>query len=271
MRATAAPTLSTSTSGKDSHHRVRPLFFLCVLRVLCGGTIPESKLVDLTHPFNESTVYWPTAQPFQWEKESWGPSPAGYWYAAGRFRLSEHVGTHLDSPIHFAESRHTTDQIPLRQLVGPALRIDVSSQDPNYQVTAEDLLAFEKRHRRIPPGAIVLIHTGWSRFWPDRKRYLGSDTPGDTSNLHFPGLSKAAADLLVSRQVDAVGIDTASLDPGSSRDYPVHRALNAANIYGLENVANLERVPNRGATLIALPMLIQGSSGAPVRIIAILP
>lgn len=264
MRAIAAPTLSICTSGKS-------FLFCAAVFALQASSIPEAKLVDLTHPFNDTTVYWPTAQPFQWEKESWGPSPAGYWYAAGRFRLSEHVGTHLDSPIHFAEFRHTTGQIPLRQLVGPALRIDVSSQNPDYQVTAADLLAFEKRHRRISSGSIVLIHTGWSRFWPDRKRYLGSDTPGDTSNLHFPGLSKAAAELLVARHVDAVGIDTASLDPGSSRDYPVHRVLNAANIYGLENVANLDKIPARGATVIALPMLIQGSSGAPVRIIAILP
>lgn len=254
MRATAVPTLCIFISAN-----------------LLAAAIPEQKLVDLTHAFDANTVYWPTAEPFQWEKESWGPSAGGYWYAAGRFRLSEHVGTHLDSPIHFAESRHTTDQIPLAQLVGPALRIDVSSQDPDYQVTPDDFLAFEKRHRHIAPGSIVLIHTGWSRYWPDRKRYLGSDTPGDTANLHFPGLSKAAAELLVSRQVDAVGIDTASLDPGPSRDYPVHRVLNAANIYGLENIANLEKIPARGATVIALPMLIQGSSGAPVRIIAILP
>jgi kynurenine formamidase len=118
---------------------------------------------------------------------------------------------------------------------------------------------------------MVLIHTGWAARWPDRKRYLGSDTPGDIAHLHFPGLSRAAAELLVARRVDAVGIDTASLDPGVSRDFIVHRILNEANIYGLENVANLDKLPARGATVLALPMLIGGSSGAPVRILAILP
>jgi kynurenine formamidase len=219
-------------------------------------------------------VYWPTAQPFQWQKETWGRAPGGYFYAAGRFQMSEHVGTHLDSPIHFAEGRRTTDQIPLAQLAGPALRVDVSAacaKDPDYQVTPADLTAFEKRHGAIQPGAMVLIHTGWAARWPDRKRYLGSDTPGDTANLHFPGLSRAAAELLAARRADAVGIDTASLDPGTSRDFIVHRILNEANIYGLENVASLERLPARGATLLALPMLIRGSSGAPVRIVAILP
>jgi kynurenine formamidase len=252
---------------------------LCVLCVLCGGiaspqAFSEWKLLDLTHPFDASTVYWPTAQPFQWQKETWGRTAGGYFYAAGRFQMSEHVGTHLDSPIHFAEGRRTTEQIPLTQLTGPALRLDVSAacaKDADYQVNADDVTAFEKQHGGIQTGAMVLIYTGWAARWPDRKRYLGSDKPGDTANLHFPGLSRAAAEMLAARRVDAVGIDTASLDPGTSRDFIVHRILNEANIYGLENVANLDRLPARGATLLALPMLIRGSSGAPVRIVAILP
>lgn len=257
------------------------MVLLCVLCDLCGGiaspqapSLPESKLLDLTHPFDADTVYWPTARPFHWEKETWGPSPGGYFYAAGRFQMSEHVGTHLDSPIHFAEGRRTTDQIPLSQLTGPAFRVDVGAacaRNPDYLVTPADLTAFEKRHSPIPAVAIVLIHTGWSGRWPDRKRYLGSDQPGDTTHLHFPGLSREAAEWLVARKVDGVGIDTASLDYGPSRDFLVHRTLMAANIYGLENLANLDRVPPRGAAVVALPMLIRGSSGAPVRVLAILP
>jgi kynurenine formamidase len=287
MKGTAAPTRSTCTGDKGSHRRARRdrrviLFvFLCVFCVLCGATaaaqsfsIPESKLLDLTHPFDAATVYWPTAQPFRWEKESWGPSPGGYFYAAGRFQMSEHVGTHLDSPIHFAEHQRTTDQIPLPQLVGPAFRVDVTAAcaaHSDYQVTAADLAAFEKRHGPVPAGAMVLIYTGWSQRWPDRKRYLGSDAAGDTANLHFPGIARDGAEWLAARKVDAVGIDTASLDHGPSRDFIAHRILAAANIYGLENVANLDKAPARGATVIALPMLIRGSSGAPVRILAILP
>ncbi len=118
----------------------------------------------------------------------------------------------------------------------------------------------------------MLVRTGWGRFWPDRKNYLGSDVPKDTANLHFPGLSREAAEFLArERKVDGVGIDTASIDPGQSRDFIAHQILNGADIYGLENVANLDKLPATGATLIALPMKIQRGTGGPVRIVAILP
>jgi kynurenine formamidase len=237
--------------------------------------IDESRIVDLTYPFDEHTVNWPTAKPFEWKKETWGVSPGGYWYAAGHYAASEHLGTHLDSPIHFAEHGATTDQIPVSRLVGPAVVIDIraaSAQDPDYRLTVEDLARSEKTHGAIPEGAIVLVRTGWGQFWPDKKRYLGTDAPGDVANLHFPGLSREAAEWLASqRKVDGVGIDTASIDHGPSRDFIAHRILSGANIYALENVANLETLPERGATLLALPMYIAGSSGAPVRIVALLP
>ena len=117
----------------------------------------------------------------------------------------------------------------------------------------------------------MLVRTGWERHWGNRKAYLGTDAPGDTANLHFPGLSRDAAELLAQRRVDGVGLDTPSLDHGPSTDFPAHRALAAANVFGLENVANLARLPATGATVIALPMKIKGGTGGPTRIIAILP
>lgn len=237
--------------------------------------IDDRKLVDLTHAFDERTIYWPTAKPFAWEKESWGRNADGEWYAAGRYSASEHGGTHLDAPIHFAEARHSADQIPIGRLVGPAVVIDVyqaAAKDRDYRLTPADILAWESEHGRIPKDAILLVRTGWDRFWGDRKAYLGTDRRGDTANLHFPGISKDAAELLArDRDIDAVGIDTPSLDHGPSKDFAAHRALAAANIYGLENVANLGRLPPTGATVIALPMKIRGGSGGPARIIAILP
>jgi kynurenine formamidase len=237
--------------------------------------IDEAKVIDLTYSFDETTIYWPTANPFRWEKEAWGKSAGGYWYTAARYAASEHGGTHLDSPIHFGEGKAATDEIPLSRLIGPAVVIDVTQacvNNPDYRVRVEDLTGWEKRHGRIPDGAIVLIRTGWGKFWPDKKRYLGSDTPGDATNLHFPGLSREAAEFLAGqRKIDGIGIDTASIDYGQSRDFIAHQILNGANIYGLENVANLERVPDTGATLLALPMKIKGGTGGPVRIIAILP
>jgi len=238
------------------------------------SAIDESKLVDLTYAFDEKTIYWPTAKPFEWQKEAWGKSAGGYWYTAGRYAASEHGGTHLDAPIHFGEGKQAADEIPVSRLVGPAIVIDISqacADNPDYRLTTEDIAKWEKQHNAIPNDSIVLVHTGWGKFWPDKKTYLGTDAPGDVANLHFPGISREAAELLIQRRIDAVGIDTASIDYGASKDFITHQILYGANIYGLENVANLERLPARGATLIALPMKIKGGTGGPARIIALLP
>ncbi len=240
-----------------------------------GGVIDTSKVVDLTYSFDQSTIYWPTAKSFDWQKESWGISPGGYWYTAARYAASEHGGTHLDSPIHFAENKATVDQIPLSQLIGAAVVIDIApacARDPDYRLSVADIAAWEKQQGAIPDRAIVLVRTGWGKFWPDRTRYLGSATPGDTAHLHFPGISREAAEFLVTqRKINGVAIDTASMDYGPSKDFIAHQIINGANVYGLENVANLEKLPPTGATLIALPMKIKGGTGAPTRIIAILP
>src|SRR5262245_39420404 len=240
-----------------------------------SGVIDESKVVDLTHDFNNKTIYWPTAKPFEWEKESWGKSVGGYWYAAARYAASEHGGTHLDAPIHFGEGKMATDEIPLSHLIGPAVVIDISAaceKDSDYRMSVTDLTAWEEQNGQIPDNALLLVRTKWGRFWPDKKKYLGTDKPGDTTNLHFPGISREAAEFLVKqRKIDGIGIDTASLDHGPSKDFIAHQILNGANIYGLENIANLDRLPAKGATLIALPMKIKGGTGGPVRIIAILP
>jgi kynurenine formamidase len=232
-------------------------------------------MMDMSYAFDESTVYWPNAAGFKWEKESWGKSPAGYWYAAARYAASEHGGTHLDSPIHFGEGKLTIDAIPLEQLVGPAIVIDITkscSTNPDYALTVADVKAWQSAHGDLPSGVILLVRTGWGQFWPDRKRYLGSDVPKDVANLHFPGISKEAAEYVSENyHVHGVGIDTASLDPGTSKDFIVHQILNSKDIYGLENIANLNKLPETGATLIALPMKIKGGSGGPVRIVAALP
>ena len=256
-----------TAQAQPTRHAARP-------RAGARPALDKSKLVDLTYDFDDATIYWPTAKPFHLEKADWGVTPAGYWYAAARYSASEHGGTHLDSPIHFAEAGATTDQIPLTQLVGPAAVLDVSAaceRDPDYRLTIADIQTWEKKHGTLTSEDIVLIRTGWGRYWPDKKRYLGSDVPGDTAHLHFPGISREAAEYLAARKVAGVGIDTASLDHGPSRDFIAHRVLNGANIYGLENVAHLDRLPETGAWIIALPMKIKGGTGGPARIIAVLP
>jgi kynurenine formamidase len=232
--------------------------------------------VDLTYPFDSTTIYWPTAQPFRLEVVSAQRTAAGYYYAANNFAAAEHGGTHLDAPVHFAEGRHATDQIPLAQLIGPAVVIDVARQtdsSADYRVTSGDLAAWEEAHGSIPPGVIVLVRTGWGSRWPDRARYLGTTKTGLAAvpELHFPGLHPDAARVLVERRVTAVGIDTPSIDYGQSTTFDVHQILLGANIPGFENVAHLDRLPVTGSFVIALPMLIRGGSGGPLRIVALLP
>jgi kynurenine formamidase len=232
-------------------------------------------IVDLTHPYNQKTVYWPTSpSKFKLEKLAHGKTPGGYFYSANSISTPEHGGTHLDAPVHFSESGRTADQIPLSQLMASAVVIDLSSQargNRDYRMTLDDVLAFERAHGTIPAGTIVLLRTDWSRHWPDAKAYLGDDTPGDASKLSFPSFGDAAARLLVDeRNVAALGIDTASIDYGRSTDFIVHRIAAAKNVPGLENLTNLDRLPPRGATVIALPMKIEGGSGGPVRVVALM-
>ena len=232
-------------------------------------------IIDLTYPFDEHTVYWPTNEPFHWKKTSWGPTQKGYWYASAVYSASEHGGTHLDAPIHFAESGWSVDEIPLAHLTGEAIVLDFRSQvdsNPDYTLQVDDITQWESSYGPIPPKAVVLLFTGFGQYWPDKSRYLGSSTPEDPMTLHFPGFSADAITFLLhKREILGIGIDTASIDPGQSRDFPVHQILGRANRYALENVAHLGLLPPRGARMTALPMKIQGGTGAPVRIIATLP
>jgi kynurenine formamidase len=232
-------------------------------------------LIDLTHPFDARTLYWPSEQDgFRLKQLSYGKTPAGYFYSAYSMCAPEHGGTHIDAPIHFAEGGLTVDRIPLERLVGPAVVVDVAAKaavDRDYRVTAEDIETEEKARGPIPRGAIVLFRTGWAKRWPDRKSYFGDDKPGDASHLHFPGLSAEGAKLLVARGVSGVGLDTPSIDHGPSKDFLAHQILLGAGMYALENLASLDGVPLRGATLYAMPMKIGGGSGAPARVFAVVP
>lgn len=236
---------------------------------LSGG-----RWIDLTHAFSFDTLYWPTAEGFALEVEFKGMTPKGYFYAANRYRASEHGGTHIDSPIHFARDRKTVDQLPLEQLTGMAVVVDVSAKaqtNADYQITTADLIAWEQQHGPIPAQAMLLLRTGFSQHWPDAKKYLGTAEKGPEAveKLHFPGLHPDAARWLVAnRSIKAVGIDTASIDFGQSKLFESHRVLFEKNVPAFENVAALDQLPVTGAYVLALPMKIQGGSGAPLRIVA---
>ena len=258
----------------------RMLFLLCAGLLLAFRLSAQPldlqayRLVDLTHAYNAETVFWPSPPAhFVLKSLHFGDTPGGFFYSANTFCTPEHGGTHLDAPIHFARDRETMERVPLERLIGPVVVIDVSDKaaaDRDYRVSAADVLAFEAKHGRIEPGTRVLVRTDWSRRWPDAAAYLGH--PTDATKLHFPAYGEEAARLLVNeRQVALLGIDTASIDYGPTTNFPVHQIVAAANVPGLENVTGLDALPPRGAMLIALPMKIEGGSGGPTRVVALVP
>lgn len=258
---------------------IHPAFALALFGCARAANVIElpehARIVDLSHSFDETTVYWPTApERFRLQPISVGETVGGYFYAAYSICTPEHGGTHLDAPRHFHATGATADDIPLARLVAPAVVIDMSRDaavDRDALLRPAHIEAFEAQHGVIAPGTIVLVRTDWSKRWPDVERYLGDSSPGETDNLHFPGIGEDAAKLLVERQIAAVGIDTASLDHGPSREFLAHRTLAAADIPGFENLHSLADLPARGALVIALPMKIGAGSGGPLRAIAIVP
>ena len=253
------------------------VLLILVLPVMAqkSGAFPSGRIVDLTYAFDANSVYWPTAEQFKLETDFEGMTDKGYFYSAYRYSAAEHGGTHLDSPVHFAKGRYTVDQLPLEQLMGPAIVIDVTAQcatNPDYLVSVADFENWEKRNGKIPAGTIVLLRTGFGKFYPDRKKYLGTEERGAeaVAKLHFPGLDPAAARWVVAnRSIKAIGLDTASIDYGQSTLFESHRALFEKNVPAFENVANLDQLPAKGFSVIALPMKIKGGSGGPLRIIAV--
>lgn len=263
--------------------RQHAIIAAALLAAACGGeTVQHNRphhplsfeydIIDLSHTYSDKTVYWPTEE-FGFTKTtlSEGMTEHGF-YSAFAISTAEHGGTHMDAPYHFDAGGDTTEAVPLQRLIGPAAVIDVSDKtasDPVYRLVPEDVAAFEREHGTIAPGTIVLLRTGWSRYWPDGEAYLGGTEAAD---LAFPSFGAAAARLLVEeRKVAALGLDAASTDYGPSSDFPVHRIMGAANVPGFENLTNLDRLPPTGATVIALPMKIEGGSGGPLRAVALIP
>jgi kynurenine formamidase len=258
--------------------RITGLLPLVVLLSCAPQPAPFSgTIIDLSHPYDSTTIYWPTEKGFEFQKGFRGITPGGFFYTANSFCSPEHGGTHIDAPIHFYEGRNTVDVIPLEQLIGRGIVVDVSAkcaENPDYRVSVEDFAEWERRHGRIPDGAIMLVRTGFGRYWPDRMQYMGTDElgPDAVAKLHFPGLHPDAAKwILQNRSIKAIGLDTPSIDYGQSTLFESHVTLFEKNVPAFENVANLDRLPAKGFTIIALPMKIAGGSGGPLRIIAVLP
>jgi kynurenine formamidase len=202
----------------------------------------------------------------------------GWWYASNNYSASEHGGTHADAPIHFAENGRTIDQIPLEEWIGPAVKVDVTKkceENRDYLLEVEDILNWEKQYGKIPVGAWVIMYTGIdTQYYPDKKKVLGTDKEGDAAlpELSFPGFSPESVDYLIKeRDITGIAIDTPSVDYGNSKDFKVHQILCGADKLALENIANLDKLPNYGVILYVIPMMIKNGTGAPARVFAILP
>jgi kynurenine formamidase len=263
-----------------SRYNFPTLFLSCLIAILgCSksNSFPEGEWVDLTHDFSSDTIYWPTAEPFKSQTVSEGITDKGFFYLTKNYSASEHGGTHIDAPIHFAEGKETLDEIPLSKLIGPAAVVDVSKKaidNPDYLVGIDDFKEWEDQNGRIPDNSIVLLYTGYSKYWPDKLKYLGTEKRGEQAikHLHFPGLDPEAAKWLIeNRRLKAIGLDTASIDYGQSQLFESHVTLFKESVPAFENVANLDKLPAKGAVVFALPMKIKGGSGGPLRIVALIP
>lgn len=255
------------------------LVFIClaviVLFSACGS---KERLLDMTYPYDANTIYWPTAKSFKLEKVSRGITEGGWWYASNEFSASEHGGTHVDAPFHFAEKGRTIEQIPLEEWIGPAVKLDVTEKcekNRDYLLTVDDIKNWEKKYGKVPDGAWVIMYTGIdTKYYPDKKKVLGTDKTGEEAvlELSFPGFSPESIKFLVEeRNIRGIAIDTPSIDYGKSREFKVHQVLCGADKLALENIANLDRLPFSGATLYVIPMLIKEGTGAPARVFAIIP
>lgn len=267
---------------KTKNNLKKKWFYLICFFVLFTACQTETdfkgKLLDMTYPFDENSIYWPNANPFVLTKGNWGQTEAGYFYASNEFSAAEHGGTHADAPIHFAENGRTIDQIPLQEWIGPAVNIDVTNscaENRDYLLTVADVQNWENENGKIPDKAWVIMYTGIdTKYYPDKLQVLGTNKSGLEAipELHFPGFSPESVQFLTTeRNITGIAIDTPSIDYGQSKEFKVHQILFAADKLALENIANLDKLPTLGATLFVMPMLIKDGTGSPARVFAVLP
>jgi kynurenine formamidase len=236
---------------------------------LSGIPSGQTRVVDLAYAVSDKEVPWPGDEhPFE-AKSNATVAKDGYFTRS--FSMLEHYGTHMDAPIHFPPGKTPVDKIPPERFFGPAVVIDVrdeAAQNADYQLTLDRIARWEKEHGKIPPGAIIVLRTGWSSRWPDVQKYRNTDAKGV---MHFPGYSTDAVVRLIQRKVSGLTIDTLSVDYGPSRKFQVHQLSHGAGLYHVENLADLSALPEAGAFLVVAPIKLEGGSGGPCRVFAILP
>lgn len=226
-----------------------------------------SKVIDLTHLMYDEMAFWPGGVPFT--KIKLVDYDQGY--LLHKFEMGENTGTHVDAPAHFIQGNLPIDQIALSDLVAPAVIINVQAEvadDPDYQLSADDVRDWEANHGQIPEGSLVILNTGWFERFAVPSDYINMD---EDNVMHFPGYGMDSAELLVARDVAGIGIDTLSIDFGGSADFAAHVVMLGANKYQIENMANLDALPPTGATVVVGVLPVKDGSQAQARILAFLP
>ncbi|KAJ8964867.1 hypothetical protein NQ317_006452, partial [Molorchus minor] len=229
-----------------------------------GISCIKKNIVDLTWDFDNNTIYWTGIKPFVYTKMVGNSNERGYWYAMNEFCAGEHGGTHFDAPYHFNKDGWKVGEVPIDKLVAKGALIDLRNET---QGRVENI-SLDNEHGAFDQGTVLLIQFGRSQNWHNRTKYLGLDENG---KLNFPGISKQAAEWIAkSGKFYGVGLDTPSVDPGSTADFMTHRIFGQYQIYGLENVKLVETLPVRGFTLLVMPMKLREGTGAPLRLLAVL-
>ncbi|MBP0020680.1 MAG: cyclase family protein [Cyanobacteria bacterium SBLK] len=229
--------------------------------------VGDRRTIDLTQPMYDEMPFWPGGVPFK--KIKLVDYDQGY--LLHKFEMGENTGTHVDAPAHFIKGKHFIEQIPVKDLIVPAVAIDIQDKvknNPDYLLSADDVLAWEREYGKIAEGTLAILNTGWHKRFSDPEKYLNLD---DKQIMHFPGFGEDSAKLLRDRNVVGIGIDTLSLDRGMSEKFETHIVMLSANKYQIENLANLDALPPTGATVMIGVLPVRGGSQAQARVLALVP
>lgn len=216
-------------------------------------------VIDLSQPIYEGIPSWPGKQKYKYNSLH-ETEPGGIIMPQG-------CGTHVDAPLHFHQKGIDISSIPVKNFVAAACIIDISKKaffSHDYELTAQDVYEWEERNGIIAAGSFVLLNTGWAKYWSKKDSYFNFD---DNNRMHFPGFSPEAAQVLVSRNIAGLGIDTASVDPGYSDNFFVHKITSSENIFNIENLCNLDLLPEKGSFIIAAPIKLMFAEESPARVI----
>lgn len=227
-------------------------------------TLPFT-LIDLTHTLSADSPSWNGSCGFAHTiKGDYTANSEEVSFRVQQIKMHAGIGTHIDAPAHCTPGGLCIDALPLEQLIAPCVCIDVSKKalaNPLFVTSADEIMQFEKQHGRIPKGSIVVVRTGWDKYWNDRERYR--------NQLQFPSIAQDAAELLLERGVVGLGVDTLTPDLPES-GYPVHKAFLGSGKYLIENLALDARLPVKGSYLFALPIKTLDGTEAPARCIALI-